>query len=106
MNRRALAIAAALLGLLAALEFGCADSTPGAVTESGASVLPSAAASPAKADWRTARVASTAARAKVCGIAFDAAKLRASYLAFEAQPGRRDAAQLAAIEKGYDATFS
>jgi hypothetical protein len=54
---------------------------------------------------RSARVASTAARAQICGLAFDSAKLRASYLAYEAKQGL-DGAQLSMIEKSYDTTLS
>jgi hypothetical protein len=47
-------------------------------------------------------VAWTSARAQRCGFYFDPAKLRSSYLAFEArQPG----ADPAKAEKTYDATF-
>ena len=48
-------------------------------------------------------VAWTSARAQRCGFYFDPAKLRASYLAYEARqspPG-----QLANVEKTYDTTF-
>ena len=48
-------------------------------------------------------VAWTSARAQRCGFYFDSAKLRASYLAFEAKQSAPD--QLAKAEKTYDSTF-
>lgn len=48
-------------------------------------------------------VAWTSARAQRCGFYFDATKLRASYLAYEAKQG--NAEQLSKAEKSYDATF-
>jgi len=50
-------------------------------------------------------VASTSARARICGLSFDAAKLKASYLAYEAKQGV-DTAQLSVIEKNFDTTSS
>ena len=51
----------------------------------------------------TSQVASTAARARICGLSIDAANLRASYLAYEAKQDL-DGAQLALVEKNYDDT--
>ncbi len=48
-------------------------------------------------------VAWTSARAKRCGFYFDPAKLRASYLAYEARQSDRE--QLANSEKTFDSTF-
>jgi hypothetical protein len=48
-------------------------------------------------------VAMTSARAKRCGFYFDAGKLRASYLAYEARQTTRE--QLGSFEKSYDSTF-
>ncbi len=48
-------------------------------------------------------VAWTSARAKRCGFYFDHAKLRASYLAYEARQLNRE--QLASSEKTFDSTF-
>ena len=52
---------------------------------------------------RPVGVAWTSARAQRCGFYFDAAKLRASYLAYEAK--KSDAQLLAKAEKSYDSTL-
>jgi len=52
---------------------------------------------------RAAQVATVSARAQTCGLGFDEAKLKASYLRYEAAQSA-GGAQLAAIEKSYDAT--
>jgi hypothetical protein len=52
---------------------------------------------------RPIAVAWTSARAQRCGFYFDAPKLRASYLAYEAR--QSNAEQLAKAEKSYDTTF-
>ena len=54
---------------------------------------------------RPVQVAWTAARAQRCGFAFDAAKLKASFLASEARGGALQP-QLASGEKTYDQTYS
>jgi hypothetical protein len=48
-------------------------------------------------------VAWTSARARRCGFHFDPAKLRTSYLAFEARQSPRE--QLGSVEKSYDSTY-
>jgi hypothetical protein len=53
---------------------------------------------------RPVQVAWTSARAKRCGFYFDPAKLRSSYLAYEAKQGAAGE-QLARIEKTYDSTY-
>ena len=54
---------------------------------------------------RPVQVAWTAARAQRCGFAFDAAKLKASFLASEARGGALQP-QLASGEKTYDQTYT
>jgi len=53
---------------------------------------------------RPIAVAWTSARARRCGFYFDSAKLRTSYLAYEAGQGN-SREKLAEIEKSYDTTF-
>lgn len=53
---------------------------------------------------KSVQVAWTSARAQKCGFNFDAAKLKANYLASEARDGAA-AAQIATFDKTYDATF-
>jgi hypothetical protein len=53
---------------------------------------------------KSVQVAWTAARAQKCGYNFDAARLKANYLAAEAREGAQQA-QLAVFEKTYDSTF-
>lgn len=88
---------------LAALLSGCSNG-PSPLTT--ASLLPGSAAKPVQTDPATDRAlhaAATAARAAHCGYNFDPARLRTSYLAFEAtQDG--SAEKLAKIEKSYDYT--
>jgi len=102
-----LALTFAVLGAAAALGSGCANNTND-ILATGSVGKPTPAAAPGGINGqlaRTARVASTAARAQICGIAFDPAKLRASYLAYESKQGL-DRAQLSTIEKSYDNTLS
>ena len=54
---------------------------------------------------KSVQVAWTSARAQKCGFNFDAAKLKANYLAAEARDGAAQA-QLAAFDKTYDATLA
>jgi hypothetical protein len=53
---------------------------------------------------RPVAVAWTSARARRCGFYFDSARLRSSYLAYEAGQGN-SREKLAEIEKSYDTTF-
>ena len=55
------------------------------------------------ATGRALQVAATSARAARCGFYFDPARLRTSYLAFEAKQSAPE--QLAKAEKTYDSTF-
>jgi hypothetical protein len=54
---------------------------------------------------KAVQVAWTAARAQKCGYNFDAAKLKASYLASEAKAGAAQP-QIAEFDKTYDTTFT
>jgi hypothetical protein len=92
------------LGLLlaaAALQAGCSGAS-GLTTGTAAADAPggltndSALARPVAVAW-------TSARAQRCGFYFDPAKLRASYLAYEAKQSAGE--QLAKAEKSYDTTF-
>jgi hypothetical protein len=101
MDRFAKAIAFGLL--LAAAALGGCNGASGLLTGSTA-----AADAPGKLknDDPTARpiaVAWTSARAVRCGFNFDPAKLKASYLAYEAKQSGPD--QLGKAEKSYDTTF-
>lgn len=102
MDRFAKAIAFGLLLAAAALHAGC----------SGAGSLLTGSAAGAGAPGklgnddpmaRPIAVAWTSARAARCGFHFDPAKLKASYLAYEAKQSGPD--QLAKAEKSYDTTF-
>jgi len=82
---------------------GCGGSASGLLT--GSTAAAADAPGTLNSDDPAARpvaVAWTSARAQRCGFYFDPAKLRASYLAYEArQPG----ADVAKAEKTYDSTF-
>jgi hypothetical protein len=88
--------------LLAAALAGCNGSATGLLTGATAADAPGKLGN----DDPTARpiaVAWTSARAYRCGFHFDPAKLKASYLAYEAKQSGPD--QLAKAEKSYDTTF-
>ena len=105
MKRFAQAGACALLLAGTALHTGCGNSTAG-LTTSSTSVLPPDAPAAISNDDPMARpvaVAWTSARAKRCGFYFDPAKLRTSYLAYEARQASGE--QYAKIEKTYDTTY-
>jgi hypothetical protein len=103
MDRFARALAFALTLAAAAVCAGC----------SGGGLLPESASAAADAPGGTLKdddpasrpigVAWTSARAHRCGFYFDPAKLKASYLAYEARQSPPE--QLAKAEKNYDATF-
>jgi len=103
MDRFARAFVSVLLLTAAGVSAGCGSGGSGLLTGS----TPAAADAPVTPSnddpaARPIAVAWTSARAQRCGFYFDAAKLRSSYLAFEArQPG----ADLARAEKTYDTTF-
>ena len=105
MRRFAQAGAGAVLLACTALHTGCGNSTAG-LTTSSTSVLPPDAPAAVSNDDPMARpvaVAWTSARAKRCGFYFDPAKLRTSYLAYEARQASGE--QYAKIEKTYDTTY-
>jgi hypothetical protein len=106
MHRSALVLTAFLLSAAAALGSGCANGASSIIPGSSANqtVAPSSGAASREVSARTVRVASTAARAQVCGLTFDAAKLRASYLDYAAKQGL-DGAQLSSVGKNYDAAL-
>jgi len=102
MLRFAHLFSAGLLLALAGLAAGCGGNAAGLTTSStaGESKIPSNDDPLARPTF----VAWTAARAKRCGFFFDAAKLKASYLAYESKQGK-NAGDLANLERTYDQTF-
>jgi hypothetical protein len=86
----------------AALAAGCGGNGAGLTTSStaGENKIPSNDDPMARPTF----VAWTSARAKRCGFFFDAAKLKASYLAYESKQGK-NAGDLANVERIYDQTF-
>jgi hypothetical protein len=103
MDRFARGFAFGLL-LVAAGLAGCGGSGSGLLT--GATAAPADAPGALKPEdpmLRPFAVAWTAARAQRCGFNFDPAKLRASYLTYEARQSPPD--QLTKAEKQYDVTF-
>jgi hypothetical protein len=103
MDRFAQFLGMALLVAATALHAGCSGNAAGITTNStakGESKIPSNDDPMARPTF----VAWTSARAKRCGFFFDAAKLKASYLAYEGKQGV-SAGDLANIEKTYDQTF-
>src|SRR5262245_4411442 len=100
MHRFARILAAAPLLVGLGLLAGCGGNAAGLTTSSTQSKIPSNDDPMA----RPAFVAWTSARAKRCGFFFDAAKLKATYLAYESRQGQGPA-ELANIEKVYDQAF-
>jgi hypothetical protein len=100
MHRFARIPAAALLIVGLGLLAGCGGNAAGLTTSSTESKIPSNDDPMARPTF----VAWTSARAKRCGFFFDAAKLKANYLAYESKRGA-GAGELANIEKTYDQTF-
>jgi hypothetical protein len=90
--------------LAAAVCAGCTGGAAGLLTGSApaATDAPSGLAND-NPQARPIAVAWTSARAQRCGFYFDPAKLRASYLAYEAKQSGGD--QLARVETTYDKTF-
>ena len=85
---------------------GCSQGIAGLTTGSTAGPAPAAAAAappPATPTDRAIQVAATSAKADACGYNFDPARLRANYLAHEAQQGLAPP-DLATLEKLYDTT--
>jgi hypothetical protein len=101
MHRFARGFAFGLL-LVAAGLAGCSGAS-GLLTGSTAAADSPGSASNEDPAARPIAVAWTSARAQRCGFYFDPAKLRASYLAFEARQSPPD--QLAKAEKTYDSTY-
>jgi hypothetical protein len=104
MNRITQGIVSLFLLAAAGLGAGCGNGASGLLTGS----TPAAADAPGTLNnddpaARPIAVAWTSARAQRCGFYFDPAKLRSSYLAFEARQSGPD--QLAKAEKAYDSTF-
>lgn len=104
MKRSARAAVCGFLLIGTALQAGC-GSAGGLTTQSveaadvpGGITNESPLARPIAVAW-------TSARAQRCGFYFDAAKLKASYLAFEAKQ-QASADQLAKVQKAYDTTMA
>src|SRR5262245_40223466 len=102
MDRFAQAIALALL-LAAAACAGCSGGATGILTGSSAAADDPGSLTKENPMARPMAVAWTSARAQRCGFHFDAGKLRASYLAYEATQSAGE--QYAKAERNYDATF-
>jgi hypothetical protein len=102
MDRFAHALASGLLLAAAALCAGCSGAS-GLLTGSTAAADTPGSLNNEDPAARPIAVAWTSARAHRCGFYFDPAKLRASYLAFEAKQSAPD--QYAKAEKTYDSTF-
>src|SRR5262247_3250914 len=103
MHRFARILTAGLLLAGAGLAAGCGGNGAGLTTAStaaGDSKIPSNDDPLARPSF----VAWTAARAKRCGFFFDAAKLKATYLAYESKQGK-SGGDLANFERVYDQTF-
>jgi hypothetical protein len=103
MDRFARVTAFALLLAAAALHAGCSGA--GGLLTGKATAAADAPGKLGNDDpmARPIAVAWTSARAARCGFYFDPAKLKASYLAYEAKQSGPD--QLAKAEKSYDTTF-
>jgi hypothetical protein len=104
MDRFARGVACGLVLAGAAILAGCGGGGGGLLTGS----TPAAADAPGTLNnddpaARPVAVAWTSARAQRCGFYFDPAKLRSSYLAYEARQSGGE--QLAKAEKTYDSTF-
>src|SRR5262245_14010634 len=94
--------AGALLATCGVALWGCSAGTPITASDRSAVALPRAVTVSADGRTREGQVLAVSARAQRCGLAFDEAKLKASYLRYEAVQGAAGA-QLATIEKSYDA---
>jgi hypothetical protein len=104
MRDRLLPILSCGLGLLLA---GCGSGplglTTGALLGGGNSSEPPSAEAPSDPTARALQAAAVSARATKCGFYFDAAKLKAGFLAAEARQGATHE-QLQKIEREYDYT--
>lgn len=106
MERFAQILPSALLLAFAALLAACGNSASGGLT-TGATPAPGelpVALSNEDPLARPVAVAWTSARAQRCGFYFDPAKLRTSYLAYEAKQSNPE--QRAKAEKSYDSTLT
>jgi len=103
MDRRAQTLANALLLLCASWLASCSNSASGLTTGATPAGDVPAAISNEDPLARPIAVAWTSARAQRCGFYFDATKLRASYLTYEAKQSNPE--QLAKAQKSYDSTF-
>src|SRR5436305_2083029 len=101
----------AVISLAALAVAGCAGGNSGISTASVLDGAPSGATGEAGGipntdpNAKPVQVAWTAARAQRCGFNFDAAKLKANFLASEARNGALQP-QLASEEMAYDKTFT
>ena len=104
MDRFARGVASGLMLAAACVLAGCSGGTSGLLgaTASAAADAPGSLNNEDPA-VRPIAVAWTSARAQRCGFYFDPAKLRISYLTFEAKQSGPD--QLAKAEKTYDSTY-
>ena len=104
MERFAQILPSALLLAFAALLAACGNSASGGLT-TGATPAPGELPALSNEDplARPVAVAWTAARAQRCGFYFDPAKLRTSYLTYEAKQSNPE--QRTKAEKSYDSTF-
>lgn len=103
MHRFARGVVSGLLVAVAGLQVGCSGasglltgSTPAAADAPGSAADTDPLARPISVAW-------TSARAQRCGFFFDPAKLRSSYLAYEARQSGPE--QLTKAEKTYDTTL-
>ena len=106
MDRFAQSLSIGLLLAATVMHAGCGGGASGLTT--GATLPADAPAGGINNEHPLARpisVAWTSARARRCGFHFDPAKLRASYLAYEAQQGAAGD-QLAKIQSSYDSTVN
>jgi hypothetical protein len=104
MDRFAQRLASGLLLVAAAVLVGCSGGASGLLGgDTTAADAPGAGLKNDDPAMRPVGVAWTAARAQRCGFYFDPAKLRSSYLVYEARQSSPE--QLAKAEKSYDSTF-
>jgi hypothetical protein len=103
MERTGRLLPSALLLAGTVLLSGCGNSASGLTTGSAPTGDAPAAISNEDPMARPVAVAWTSARAQRCGFFFDPARLRSSYLAYEAKQSSGE--QLAKAEKTYDSTF-
>jgi hypothetical protein len=103
MDRFAQGFVSGLMLAAAALTAGCSGGTSGLLGATSASADAPGSLGNDDPSARPVAVAWTSARAQRCGFYFDPARLRSSYLAYEARQSGAD--QLAKAEKSYDSTF-